>query len=325
MQPLITQSARIIGTGGYIPKRCISNAEAETLCDTSDEWIRSRSGVTQRFFAGETESTADMAIAAARCALEDAKILPSDVDLVIVGTHYPDYATPSVACQVQAALGVTGTAFDLNAACSGFVYGLDNAWRQIITGAAKSALVIGVDRLSQVVNWDDRATAVLFGDGAGAAILKASDTETGIQYSRLYADGALKDVVFITNGNQPPGEDYETNRIYMRGNELFRHAVRVLSSGIKTALTDSNKSIDDIDWLIPHQANIRIMNAVAKKIGLPEEKVIVTVDQHANTSAATIPLALDLARRDGRIKKGDTVALAAVAGGMAWGVALFTM
>lgn len=318
------RSCRIIGTGGYLPEKLVSNAEVETLCDTSDEWIRSRSGVTQRRFCAETEGTADLAIAAAREALANAGLTGADIGLVIVGTHYPDYATPSVACQVQAALGITGVAYDLNAACSGFVYGLDNAWRQIATGAVETALVIGADRLSQVINWDDRATAVLFGDGAGATVLQACDSG-GVEYSKLYADGSLKDVVFITNGNQPPATEYESNRIYMRGNELFRHAVTVLSSGLKTALKDTGKTIDDIDWLIPHQANIRIMNSVAKKVGLPQEKVIVTVDQHANTSAATIPLALDLARRDGRIKAGDTVALAAVAGGLAWGVTLLEM
>lgn len=319
------RSCRIVGTGGYLPEQRISNGDVEQRCDTSDEWIRSRSGVTQRFICEEQEGTADMAVAAAQKALEDANLTASDIDLVIVGTHYPDYATPSTACQVQAALDITGPAYDLNAACSGFVYGIDNAWRQIATGAAETALVIGADRLSQVIKWDDRATAVLFGDGAGAAILQACDTDNGIKYSKLYADGSLKDVVFITNGNQPPGTEHEANRIYMRGNELFRHAVTVLSDSLKTALADTGKTIDEIDWLIPHQANIRIMNAVAKKVGLPQDKVIVTVDQHANTSAATIPLALDLARRDGRIKAGDTVAFAAVAGGLAWGVTLLEM
>lgn len=319
------RSCRIIGTGGYLPEKLVSNAEVEALCDTSDEWIRSRSGVTQRRYCAEGEGTADLAIAAAKAALHDSGLTVDDIGLVIVGTHYPDYATPSVACQVQAALGITGPAYDLNAACSGFVYGVDNAWRQIATGAVDAALVIGADRLSQVINWDDRATAVLFGDGAGAAVLQVCEADKGIEYSKLYADGSLKDVVFITNGNQPPGTEHDTNRIYMRGNELFRHAVTVLSSSLKTALADTGKTIEGIDWLIPHQANIRIMNAVAKKIGLPQDKVIVTVDQHANTSAATIPLALDLARRDGRIKAGDTVAFAAVAGGLAWGVTLLTM
>lgn len=319
------RGCRIVGTGGYLPEKLVSNAEVEALCDTSDEWIRSRSGVAQRYYCAEGEGTADMAVAAARKALENSGLKASEIGLVIVGTHYPDYATPSVACEVQAALGIKGPAFDLNAACSGFVYGVDNAWRQIATGAVDAALVIGADRLSQVINWDDRATAVLFGDGAGAAVLQLSETAKGIEYSKMYADGSLKDVVFITNGNPPPGKYLAPNRIYMRGNELFRLAVTVLSDSLKTAFADTGKTVDDIDWLIPHQANIRIMNAVAKKIGLPQDKVIVTVDQHANTSAATIPLALDLARRDGRIKSGDTVAFAAVAGGLAWGVTLLTM
>lgn len=319
------RGCRIVGTGGYLPERRVSNAEVEVFCDTSDEWIRSRSGVTQRYFCAEGEGTADMAVVAGRMALQNAGLMASEIGLVIVATHYPDYATPSVACEVQAELGITGPAFDLNAACSGFVYGIDNAWRQIATGAVDTALVIGADRLSQVINWDDRATAVLFGDGAGAAVLQLSETAEGIEYSKMYADGSLKDVVFITNGNPPPGKELEPNRIYMRGNELFRHAVTVLSDSLKTAFSDTGKTVDDIDWLIPHQANIRIMNAVAKKIGLPQDKVIVTVDQHANTSAATIPLALDLARRDGRVKRGDTVAFAAVAGGLAWGVTLLTM
>jgi 3-oxoacyl-[acyl-carrier-protein] synthase-3 len=305
--------ARIAGTGSYLPEKIVTNKDLEAKIDTSDEWIAERTGIRQRHIAADDEYSSDMGLAAARKALEMADIDASEVDLIIVGTTTPTKTFPSNACLIQRQLDIHGCpAFDVQAVCSGFVYALDVANRMIQTGGSKTALVIGAETLSRITNWDDRTTAVLFGDGAGAVILQASE-EPGILSTHIHADGEFENLLEV-----PLGEDY----MVMSGNAVFRKAVSTLGAIARETLAANNVDKSDLDWLVPHQANLRIIAAAAKKLDMPMERVVVTVDKHANTSAASIPLALDMAVRDGRIQRGQLVLFEAFGGGFTWGSAL---
>jgi 3-oxoacyl-[acyl-carrier-protein] synthase-3 len=305
--------ARIAGTGSYLPEKVVTNKDLEKKIETSDEWIAERTGIRQRHIAADDETSAGMGLIAARNALEMAGLDASDVDVVIVGTTTPDKIFPSNACIIQRHLDIHGgAAFDVQAVCSGFVYALDVANRMIITGGAKTALVIGTETLSRITNWDDRTTAVLFGDGAGAVVLQASD-EPGILSTHIHADGEFENLLEV-----PMGEEF----IAMNGNAVFRKAVATLGAIARETLAANGVEKSDLDWLVPHQANLRIIAAAAKKLDLSMEQVVVTVDKHANTSAASIPLALDTAVRDGRIQRGQTLLLEAFGGGFTWGSAL---
>ena len=305
--------ARIAGTGSYLPEKIVSNKDLEATMDTSDDWIRERTGIQQRHVAAEGERASDMGFKAAQRALEMAGVDASEIDLIVVGTTTPDKTFPSTACTIQRRLDVHNCpAFDLQAVCSGFVYALDVANRMIITGGASNALVIGSETLSRITNWEDRSTAVLFGDGAGAVLLQASD-EPGILSTHIHADGEFENLLEV-----PLDESF----IRMNGNAVFRKAVGTLGSIARETLATNNVDKSDLDWLVPHQANLRIIAAAAKKLDLPMEQVVVTVDKHANTSAASIPLALDIAVRDGRIQRGQMVLLEAFGGGFTWGSAL---
>ncbi len=305
--------ARIAGTGSYLPEKVVSNKDLEATMDTSDEWIRERTGIRQRHVAAENEFASDMGLQAARQALEMANTDASDIDLIVVGTTTPDKVFPSTACTIQRRLGVHNSpAFDVQAVCSGFVYALDVANRMVITGGATKALVIGTETLSRITDWDDRSTAVLFGDGAGAVVLEASE-KPGILSTHTHADGEFEDLLEV-----PLGEQY----IRMNGNAVFRKAVATLGSIARETLATNGVEKADLDWLVPHQANLRIISAAARKLDLPMEQVVVTVDKHANTSAASIPLALDIAVRDGRIQRGQLLLLEAFGGGFTWGSAL---
>ena len=305
--------ARIAGTGSYLPEKIVTNTDLEATLDTSDEWIQERTGIRQRHIAAETETSASMGLIAAQRALAAAAVDASEVDLIVVGTTTADKTFPSNACIIQRQLDVHGCpAFDVQAVCSGFVYALDVANRMIITGGASTALVIGTETLSRITNWEDRTTAVLFGDGAGAVVLQASD-EPGVMSTHIHADGEFENLLEV-----PMGEEF----IAMNGNAVFRKAVATLGSIARETLAANNVEKSDLDWLVPHQANLRIIAAAAKKLDLPMEQVVVTVDQHANTSAASIPLALDMAVRDGRIQRGQLLLLEAFGGGFTWGSAL---
>ncbi len=305
--------ARIAGTGSYLPEKIVTNKDLEASMDTSDEWITERTGIRQRHIAADGEYSSDMGLAAARNAIEMANIDASEIDLIIVGTATPAKKFPSNACSIQRQLDIHGCpAFDIHAACSGFVYALDIANRMIQTGGSKTALVIGSDTLSHITNWDDRTTAVLFGDGAGAVILQASE-EPGILSTHIHADGEFENMLEV-----PSGEEY----IVMSGNAVFRKAVSTLGAIARETLAKNNVDKSDVDWLVPHQANLRIIAAAAKKLDMPMERVVVTVDKHANTSAASIPLALDTAVRDGRIQRGQLLLFEAFGGGLTWGAAL---
>ncbi len=313
--------SRIIGTGGYLPKRVVTNAELEKMVDTSDEWIVKRTGIQSRHLAAEGESTCDLAELAAGQALDAAGIVASELDLIILGTTTPDRIYPSTACLLQSRLGNhTAAAFDVQAVCSGFIYALSIADKFIKTKTAKRVLVVGSDTYSRLLNWNDRNTCVLFGDGAGAVVIEAS-TEPGILSTHLHADGAYKDILTVpaTVGHGRVNGDGFTK---MQGNEVFKFAVKVLSEVVEETLSANELDSSAIDWLIPHQANIRIIAATAKKLNLPMERVVLTVAKHGNTSAASIPLALDIAVRDGRIQRGNTLLLEAVGGGFTWGAIL---
>ncbi len=315
------QYARIIGTGGYLPRKILTNADLEKIVDTSDEWITGRTGIKQRHIAGENESTCDMAEHAARQALDMAQCQPEEIDLIILATTTPDRIYPSTACLLQARLGCIGApAFDIQAVCSGFIYALSTAEKFIKTGSAKRALVIGAESYSRILDWQDRGTCVLFGDGAGAVVLAASD-ETGILSTRLHADGRYNDILTV-NGQVNQGEIVGCGFTVMNGGEVFKFAVSQLSKVVENVLTENNMHANEVDWFIPHQANLRIISATAKKLHLPIEKVVITVAEHGNTSAASVPLALNVAVRDGRIQKGHTLLLEAIGGGFTWGAVL---
>jgi 3-oxoacyl-[acyl-carrier-protein] synthase-3 len=316
--------SKIAGTGGYLPERIMSNKELEKILDTSDEWIRERSGIKRRHIAAENETTGDMAVAASRKAIEAAGIETGDIDLIIVATSTPDKIFPGTACIVQRHLEIENSpAFDINAACSGFLYALDIANRFIRTGGASNALVIGSETYSRILDWTDRSTCVLFGDGAGAVVLSAAE-EPGILSTHIHANGKYEDLLHVPAGISS-GYDAvrsEAAFIQMKGNEVFRKAVGTLGSIARETLTANNIEKKDIAWLIPHQANLRIIVATAKKFDIPMEHVVVTVDEHANTSSASIPLALDVAVRDGRIKRGELLLFEAFGAGFTWGSAL---
>lgn len=311
--------SRISGTGSYLPSRVLTNQDLERMVDTTDAWIRERTGISKRHLVANGETTASMAEAAARRALEMAGKAPQDIDLIILATTTPDQLFPGTACLVQQRLGIQGCpAFDIQAVCTGFVYALTIADKFIKTGSAKCALVIGAEMLSKILDWTDRATCVLFGDGAGAVVLEPS-TETGILASRIHADGSYENLLRVPGGLANP--DAQTF-IEMRGNEVFRVAVTTLGRIVDETLEASGLDKAAIDWLIPHQANIRIIQATAKKLRMDMSRVVVTVDQHGNTSAASVPLALDVAVRDGRIKRGETLLMEAFGGGFTWGSVL---
>lgn len=322
--------SRIVGSGSALPARCVSNDELSAKVDTSDEWIVERTGIRQRYIAGEGETTATLATEAARAALADAGLEPSDIDLIVLATATPDNTFPSTATKVQHALGCQkGPAFDVAAVCSGFLYALTTADSLLATGAAKRALVIGAETFSRILDWEDRTTCVLFGDGAGAVVLEAPDAANpareggpGVLASRLHSDGSKHDLLYVDGG---PSTTQTVGHLRMKGSEVFRHAVVNLATVLKETLEDAGVSGEQVDWIVPHQANKRILDATARKLGIADEKVIVTVDKHANTSAASVPLAFDVARKDGRIKSGDLVMFEAMGGGFTWGASLVRM
>lgn len=314
-------ATRIAGTGHYLPARVVSNDELAKTVATSDEWIRSRTGIAQRHIAAEDETTSDLALAASLPALKAAGLAPKEVDLIIVATTTPDMIFPSTACILQAKLGAHhGPAFDVQAVCAGFVYALTIADKMVATGAARNALVVGAEIYSRILDWSDRGTCVLFGDGAGAVVLVPSD-QPGILASKLHADGAYKDILCVP-GQVHGGKVHGKPFVHMDGGHVFKFAVKVLAESAQDALKLADLPMSAIDWLIPHQANSRIMDATAKKLHVPPERVVSTVDKHANTSAASIPLALDVAVRDGRIKAGQHVMMVGVGGGFTWGSVL---
>ena len=313
--------SRIVGTGGYLAAKVLTNAELARRIDTSDEWVRSRTGIRQRYIAAPDEQTSDLALAASRGALAVAGIAPADLDLIVVATTTPDMIFPSTACILQAKLGASGgPAFDVQAVCSGFIYALTMADLMIKSGAVRNALVVGAEIYSRILDWNDRGTCVLFGDGAGAVVLVPSDTP-GILSSHLHADGRYRDILAVP-GTVANGKIQGTPFVHMDGGAVFKFAVKVLAEVAEEALSANDLPSSAIDWLIPHQANIRIMEATMKKLALPIERMVSTVGEHANTSAASIPLALDVAVRDGRIRPGHHVLLAGVGGGFTWGSVL---
>ncbi|UWR89633.1 beta-ketoacyl-ACP synthase III [Phaeobacter inhibens] len=317
----MTRHAVIVGTGHYLPERVVENAEFEATLDTTDEWIRSRSGIERRHFAAEGETTSMMATKAAQNALADAGMTAEDIDAIVVATSTADLTFPSAATMVQAQLGMTrGFAFDVQAVCAGFVYALSNANALVASGQASKVLVIGAETFSRIMDWTDRSTCVLFGDGAGALVLEAQDSagtsdDRGILATDLNSDGRYKDLLYVDGGVSTQN----TGHLRMQGNQVFRHAVEKLASTAHTALERAGLGASDVDWIVPHQANIRIIQGTAKKMGLPMEKVVVTVQDHGNTSAASIPLALSVGKARGQIKQGDLVVTEAIGGGLAWG------
>ncbi|HEX7914200.1 beta-ketoacyl-ACP synthase III [Rudaea sp.] len=316
--------ARIAGTGSALPERVISNAELAAKVETSDEWIAERTGIRQRHIAAEGQTTGDLAFAAATAALQAAGVDAKEIDLIVVGTTTPDLVFPSTACLVQHRLGANGcAAFDVNAACSGFIYALTVANQFIRAGTVKTALVIGAETLSRFLDWSDRATCVLFGDGAGAVVLKAAD-EPGILSSHIHADGGYKELLWNPVGVSAGFTDEPNHglKVLMQGREVFKVAVKTLDRVVEETLEANNLDRHQLDWLIPHQANLRIIEATAKRLDMPMDRVIVTVDKHANTSAASVPLALDYAVRSGKVQRGQLLLLEAFGGGFTWGSAL---
>lgn len=322
--------SRLIGTGSALPRRVVTNAELAERVDTSDEWIIERTGIRQRHIAEPDETTATLATAAARAALADAGVDASTIGLIVLATATPDNTFPATATKVQAALGCKGgIAFDVAAVCSGFLYALATADSLLRTGMAKRALVIGAETFSRILDWEDRTTCVLFGDGAGAVVLEAPSADApadknapGIIATRLHADGSCHDMLYVDGG---PSTTQTVGHVRMKGREVFRHAVVNLSDVLKEVLEEAGVSAEELDWVVPHQANARILDATAKKLGISPDKVVVTVQDHANTSAASVPLALDVARKDGRIKAGDLVMLEAMGGGFTWGASLIRL
>ncbi len=317
----------VIGTGSALPKRRMDNAELAKMVDTTDEWIVERTGIHSRYIAGADETTSTLATAAAREAIAAAGIDAGAIDLIVLGTTTPDQTFPATATLVQANLGCNGgIAFDVAAVCSGFLYALGVADSMLRSGMAQRALVIGAETMSRILDWEDRGTCVLFGDGAGAIVIEAQESDDpdarGILATRLHADGAHNEMLFVDGGPSTTGT---VGKLRMRGKEVFKHAVTNLADVLREVLELSGVTPDELDWVVPHQANARILDATARKLGLPMEKVIVTVDRHANTSAASVPLALDAAVRDGRIKQGQLVMLEAMGGGFTWGASLLRM
>ena len=316
--------ARVLGTGSYLPERVLTNADIESIVDTSDQWIRERTGIRQRHIAAEGETTCDLAHAAAVRALEAAGRRGEELDLVVVGTTTPDRIYPSTACRLQARLGARGcAAFDVQAVCTGFIYALGVADKFIRAGSARTALVVGADTHSRLLDWSDRTTCVLFGDGAGAVVLEASE-QPGIYSTHLHADGSYEALLYVEGGTPLGSGRVAEGNAYtrMQGNDVFKIAVRTLRSLVDETLRANGMTEADIDWLIPHQANLRIIEATARKLQLSWEQVVVTVAEHGNTSAASVPLALDTAVRDGRIRRGQNLLLEAFGGGFTWGSAL---
>jgi 3-oxoacyl-[acyl-carrier-protein] synthase-3 len=316
--------SRIVGTGSYLPPKIVTNDDLAKRMDTSDEWIRTRTGIRQRHVADSSQASSDLGVEASRAALSTARVAPEELDLIVVATATPDYIFPSTACIVQAKLGARGCpAFDIQAVCSGFVYALAVADNLIRSGQHRCALVVGTEVYSGILDWNDRGTAVLFGDGAGAVVLKA-DSKPGVLWSVLHADGSYSDILSVS-GNVRGGRIVGSPFLQMDGQAVFKFAVRVLDEVARETLALCGLTLADVDWLIPHQANVRILEATAKNLGLDRSKLVVTVDNHANTSAASVPLALDLAIRDGRIKRGHKVMLQGVGGGFTWGATLVEM
>jgi 3-oxoacyl-[acyl-carrier-protein] synthase-3 len=316
--------SRIIGTGSYLPENVLTNADLEKMVDTSDEWIVTRTGIRERRVATDGQTTTDLAYEAAKQALDAAGVTKDEIDLIIVATTTPDRVFPSSACLLQDRLDIHGcAAFDVQAVCTGFIYALGVADKFIKTGSAKCALVVGAETLSRIVDWTDRSTCVLFGDGAGAVVVKASDT-AGIISSHLHADGKYKELLHVPSGVSQGYDKVKAGEAYMQmqGNEVFKMAVNTLGRIVDETLAANNMKKTDVTWLVPHQANIRIINATAKKLSISLDHVVITVDRHGNTSAASIPLAFDEAVRDGRIKSGDTVLMEAFGGGFTWGSVL---
>jgi len=325
----VTLRSVITGSGSALPQRAVSNAEMAQMVDTTDEWIVERTGIRNRYIAGEGETTSSLAILAARRAIEAAGIEPASIDLIVLATATPDQTFPATATIVQQALGCNGgMAFDVAAVCSGFLYAMGTADAMLRTGMARRALVIGAETFSRILDWEDRTTCVLFGDGAGAMVLEAREVDPadaaapGVLATRLHADGAHNQLLYVDGGASTTGT---VGKLRMKGREVFRHAVTNLAAVLEEVLADTGHVSSDIDWVVPHQANYRILDATARKLGLPAEKVVVTVDQHANTSAASVPLAFDTAMRDGRITKGDLVVFEAMGGGFTWGACIARM
>lgn len=316
----MTRRAALLGTGSALPTTRVTNEELAQKVDTSDEWIVERTGIRTRYIAGEGETTASLAVDASRRAIEAAGFAPQDIDLIVLATATPDQTFPASATKVQAALGIADCmAFDVAAVCSGFLYALSVAESMIRAGSANNALVIGAETFSRILDWEDRTTCVLFGDGAGAAVLGPAEDGRGVLATKLHADGRHNQLLYVDGGPSTTGT---VGKLRMRGQEVFRHAVVNLASVLTETLDLAGLTIEDVDWVVPHQANARILDATARKLGLAPERVVVTVDQHANTSAASVPLALDAAVRDGRIKRGDIVVLEAMGGGFTWGASV---
>jgi 3-oxoacyl-[acyl-carrier-protein] synthase-3 len=320
--------SQIIGFGSYLPKNIVTNDDLAREMDTSDAWIRKRTGITQRHIAAEGELTSDIAEQAARAALDDAGVSSDEIDLIVLATATPDNTFPATAARVQSKLGIRrGAAFDVQAVCAGYIFALATADNMIRLGQAETALVIGAEVFSRILDWEDRGTCVLFGDGAGATVLRGSEAagsnqDRGILSTHIYSDGEYYDMLYVDGGPSTTGT---SGYLRMEGKEVFRHAVQRMSEVVETALETNGLKIDNVDWLIPHQANKRIMDSIAKKLSFPAEKIVVTVDKQANTSAATIPLALAEASSDGRLKEGNLIALSALGGGFSWGSALFRL
>ncbi|MFC7704107.1 beta-ketoacyl-ACP synthase III [Plastorhodobacter daqingensis] len=318
----MTIRAVVRGVGHYLPERVVPNSEFEKTLDTSDEWIRSRSGIERRHFAAEGEATSDLATHAARAALRDAGLEPQDIDAIVVATSTPDFTFPSVATMVQGNLGMTsGFAFDVQAVCAGFVFALSNANAMIQTGQARRVLVIGAETFSRIMDWTDRGTCVLFGDGAGALVLEAQEgtgtnADRGILSMDLNSDGRHRDILYVDGG---PSSNQSTGVLRMQGKEVFRHAIEKLAQTAHTSLARAGLSPEDVTWIVPHQANLRIIKGTAQKMGLDMDRVVVTVQDHGNTSAASIPLALSVGKERGQIHEGDVIVTEAIGGGLAWG------
>jgi 3-oxoacyl-[acyl-carrier-protein] synthase-3 len=317
--------SHVMGCGSFLPRTILTNAELAKRVDTSDEWIRERTGIQQRHIVAKGEMTSDLALQAARNALHDAKIDAHDLDLIVVATTTPDETFPATATRLQARLGMKrGAAFDVQAVCSGFIYGMAVADNFIKAGQAKTVLVVGAESMSRLLDWKDRTTCVLFGDGAGAVVLQAhrghgNHSDRGVLNTKLYSDGRLHDLLYVDGG---PSSTQTTGHLRMQGKEVFRHAVTNISAAITASVEEAGFKISDIDWFVPHQANQRILDGTARKLGIPASKVVSTVAQHGNTSAASVPLALAAAVQDGRIHKGQLVLLEAMGGGFTWGASL---